>query len=170
MKKESFGPLADGDTEILILGSMPGERSLAAGEYYGHPQNRFWKVVAALVGEEAPIEYDDKKAMLLRSGIGLWDVARRARRRGSLDSDIRDVEPNDIAGFIAAHRRLRLIAFNGKTPEALHDRFFRRVAGIEYVSLPSTSPANAAFSLERLLEKWRKILITDVENSIPRKL
>ncbi len=157
MKKESFGPLADDDTEVLILGSMPGERSLELGEYYGHPQNRFWKVVAALTNNDPPTSYADKKAMLARSRIGLWDVARRATRQGSLDSAIRDAEPNDIAGFIASHPRLRVIAFNGRTPETLHDRFFTRTPGIEYLSMPSTSPANAACSLPRLLETWQRI-------------
>lgn len=183
---ESFGPVADDDVRVLILGSLPGERSLAVGEYYGHPQNRFWRVMAALTGggvfadsaafaddesfagggvpgvggvsySMVPATYDGKKAMLTGAGIGLWDVARRARREGSLDADIRDVEPNDIAGFVAAHPGLRVIAFNGRKAEALHDRFFDRVAGIEYLSLPSTSPANASCSLERLLEKWGRI-------------
>jgi hypoxanthine-DNA glycosylase len=158
VKKESFAPLADGDTEILILGSMPGERSLAVGEYYGHPQNRFWRVVAALAGVDAPVGYADKKALLQRARIGLWDVAGRAHREGSLDSAIRDAEPNDIPGFIAAHRRLRIVAFNGRKPEELYDRHFDRAPGIEYLSLPSTSPANAAFSLEKLCEKWRRVL------------
>ena len=157
MRKESFGPLASDDTRILVLGSIPGDRSLAVGEYYGHPQNRFWRVIAALVGSEVPVSYDDKRTMLSKAGIGLWDVARRARRQGSLDSAIRDAEPNDIAGFISAHPELRVVAFNGRKPEALHDRFFDRVPGIEYVLLPGTSPANAAWSLERLIGEWRRI-------------
>jgi hypoxanthine-DNA glycosylase len=157
VKKESFAPLASGDTRVLVLGSMPGERSLAVGEYYGHPQNRFWRVMATLVGEDTPISYTDKKAMLARAGIGLWDVAGRAFREGSLDSAIREVEPNDIPAFIAAHPRLRGSAFNGRTPQTRHARFFDRVPGIEYLSLPSTSPANAAFGFERLLEKWASI-------------
>ena len=155
---ESFGPLADGDTEVLILGSMPGERSLAAGEYYGHPQNRFWKIAAALTGSGSPVSYSDKKAMLRAAHIGLWDVAGRAYREGSLDSAIRDAEPNDIPAFIAAHPRLRIIAFNGRKPEELYDRFFDRTPGIEYLSMPGTSPANAAFSFEKLLERWRAVL------------
>jgi hypoxanthine-DNA glycosylase len=157
VKKESFAPLASGDTRVLVLGSMPGERSLAVGEYYGHPQNRFWRVIAALVGEDTPISYTDKKAMLARAGIGLWDVAGRAFREGSLDSAIREVEPNDIPAFIAAHPRLRIIAFNGRKPEELYDRHFGRAPGIEYFSMPSTSPANAAFSIERLIGEWASI-------------
>jgi hypoxanthine-DNA glycosylase len=155
--KISFAPLADGDTEILILGSMPGERSLAMNEYYGHPRNRFWHVVAALCGVDTPVLYADKKALLRRARIGLWDVAHRAVREGSLDSAIRDAEPNDIPGFIAEHRRLRIIAFNGRKSEEMYDRHFARISGIEYIYLPSTSPANAAFTLEKLLDEWRRI-------------
>ncbi len=136
---------------------MPGERSLALGEYYGHPQNRFWRVAAALTGSGLPTSYSEKKAMLRAAHIGLWDVAGRAYREGSLDSAIRDAEPNDIPAFIAAHPCLRIIAFNGWKPEELYDRHFDRKPGIEHLSLPSTSPANAAFSLERLLEQWGKI-------------
>jgi len=156
--RESFPPLADDDTEILILGSIPGERSLAVGEYYGHPQNRFWRVAAALAGCDVPDSYEGKKAMLRGAHIGLWDVAGRAYREGSLDSAIRDPEPNDIAAFIASHPKLRVVAFNGRKPEEMYDRYFDRSPGIRYVSLPGTSPANAAFSLEKLLEGWRGIV------------
>ncbi len=162
MRKESFGPLASDDTQILVLGSIPGDRSLAVGEYYGHPQNRFWRVIAALVGSEEPVSYDDKRAMLSKAGIGLWDVARRARRQGSLDSAIRGEEPNDIAGFIASHRQLKTVVFNGRLPEKLYDRYFRRLSGILYLSMPSTSPANAAMTLGRLCEEWRQIFIDKI--------
>jgi hypoxanthine-DNA glycosylase len=157
--KTSFAPLADDDTEILILGSMPGDRSLELGEYYGHPQNRFWRVISMLTTAELPISYADKKALLRRSRIGLWDVAHKANRKGSLDSAIRDEEPNDIATFISAHKQLRIIGFNGKFPEKLHDKYWSRHPDIEYISLPSTSPANAAFSVDLLCGSWQKIFI-----------
>ena len=156
--KTSFVPVADEETVVLILGTIPGDRSLEVGEYYGHPQNRFWKTLAAVTGNTPPVTYADKKTMLLRSGIGLWDVAHRAVRKGSLDSAIRAEEPNDIAGFLASHDKIKVVAFNGRTAEKLHDRYFDRLPGIEYLSLPSTSPANAAFSLEALCERWRRIL------------
>ncbi len=155
--KTSFGPIVNEDTVVLVLGTIPGDRSLEVGEYYGHPQNRFWKTLAAITGNTPPATYTDKKAMLLGSGIGLWDVARRAVRKGSLDSAIRDEEPNDIAGLLASHDRIKVVAFNGRTAEKLHDRYFDRLPGIEYLSLPSTSPANAGFSLEALCERWRCI-------------
>jgi hypoxanthine-DNA glycosylase len=155
--KTSFAPLADDDVETLILGSLPGDRSLALGQYYGHPQNRFWKVIAHITGNSLPTTYPDKKMMLQRARIGLWDVAHRANRHGSLDSAIRDEEPNDIPAFIASHNNLKAIVFNGRQPEKMYDKYFGRQPGIDYISLPSTSPANAAMSVERLCERWRQV-------------
>lgn len=160
--KTSFAPLADSDTQILILGSLPGDRSLELGEYYGHPQNRFWKIIATVTRSDVPTSYPDKKAMLLLSKIGLWDVAHSASRKGSLDSAIRGEEPNDIAGFIATHSELKTVVFNGRLPEKLYDRYFERLPGISYLSMPSTSPANAAMTLERLCEEWRQIFIDKI--------
>lgn len=156
--KTSFPPLADADTEILILGTLPGDRSLELGEYYGHPQNRFWRVAAQVTGNPVPVNYEEKKALLTRSKIGLWDVAHRAVRKGSLDSAIRDEEPNDLKRFVAEHRSLKIIGFNGRSPEKLYDKYFSREPHITYISLPGTSPANAANGIERLCEKWRQII------------
>jgi hypoxanthine-DNA glycosylase len=156
--KTSFAPLVEVDTQILILGTLPGDRSLALGEYYGHPQNRFWKVVAKITGNDLPTTWSDKKDMLRRVKIGLWDVAYRANRKGSLDSAIRDEEPNDILGLIMEHKGIRTVCFNGKSPEKLYDKYFDRLSGVEYVSLPGTSPANAAANLEQLCERWRRIV------------
>jgi hypoxanthine-DNA glycosylase len=157
--KTSFGPIADNNTAVLILGTIPGDRSLELGEYYGHPQNRFWRTLAAITGNTPPTSYADKKAMLLGCRMGLWDVAHRAVREGSLDSAIRSEEPNDINGLISSHAGIKAVAFNGRTAERLYDKYFDRLPGISYISLPSTSPANAAFSLEALCERWRSILI-----------
>lgn len=155
--KTFFEPISDDDTAILILGTIPGDRSLEVGEYYGHPQNRFWRAIAAVTGHTTPADYSEKTAMLRRSGIGLWDVARTAVRQGSLDSAIRDEEPNDIAGLLAAHPKIKTVAFNGRTAEKLYDKYFDRHPGIEYLSLPSTSPANAAFSFDAICERWMSI-------------
>ncbi|SDZ15390.1 DNA-deoxyinosine glycosylase [Tindallia californiensis] len=157
--KTSFAPISNKDTTILILGSMPGDKSLELGEYYGHPRNRFWKIIAIITGNELPLTYSEKKAMLLRSTIGVWDVAHKAKRKGSLDSAIKDDEPNDLESFMAEHRHLKVIGFNGKKAESLYDKYFDRKSGINYFSLPSTSPANAGIDFESICNKWRHILI-----------
>ena len=157
--KQSFEPLADNDARILILGSIPGDRSIELGEYYGHPQNRFWKMIAVITGAPPPINYGQKRAMLMQNRIALWDVAQRAHRQGSMDSAIRNEEPNDIAAFIAGQKKLQRVVFNGKKAEQLYGRYIERLSGICYLSMPSTSPANAAVSFDILCEKWREILI-----------
>lgn len=156
--KTSFPPITSSETEILILGSIPGDRSIAENEYYGHPRNRFWRVLATLTNSELPESYSDKKTLLLENRIGLWDVAHKANRKGSLDSDIKNAVPNDIAALISQHPHLKIIGFNGRKAEALYDRFFDRVERISYWSLPSTSPANAGCSLSMLCKRWRVLV------------
>ncbi|GHT20168.1 TonB-dependent receptor [Bacteroidia bacterium] len=157
--KTSFAPISNSATTILILGSLPGDKSLELGEYYGHPSNRFWKVMAHITGSELPLTYADKKQLLLKSNIGVWDVAHQAKRKGSLDSDIKDVVPNDLGSFVANHKHLKVVGFNGKKAETLFDRYFTRKSGINYISLPSTSPANAGISFGGLCEVWRQMAI-----------
>lgn len=157
--KFSFAPIVGKDARVLVLGSIPGDRSLALGEYYGHPQNRFWRVMARLCAQETPVSYPEKKEMLLKNGIALWDVAHHAFRPGSMDSDIRNETPNDIPALAASLPQLHTVAFNGKTAERLYDKYFPRIPTLRYLSMPSTSPANAAFSLERLCGCWEKIML-----------
>lgn len=156
--KTSFPPIASADIEVLILGSIPGDRSIAEDEYYGHPQNRFWRMLANITGSELPSNYTEKKELLLRHKIGLWDVAHRAERKGSMDSDIKNAEPNDLQGFIERHTHLKAIGFNGRKAEALFDQFFDRKPDIIFHSMPSTSPANAGITFERLCERWRELI------------
>ncbi len=157
--KTSFDPISNSDTAILILGTMPGDKSLELGEYYGHPSNRFWKVVSTITNNGLPFSYCDKKTLLLKSKIGIWDVAHNANRKGSLDSAIKDETPNDLTAFISRHKELKVIGFNGKKAEKLYDKYFFRRQGIEYISLPSTSPANAGISFDELCKKWQQIFI-----------
>lgn len=157
--KRSFDPIIPPSSKILILGTLPGDESLRQSQYYAHPRNRFWKVIAAITRSPFPINYEECIAMLHRNEIALWDVAHRALRKGSLDSEIKSEETNDIASLIEAHgNSLHRIVFNGKGAEKLYSRYFPRYPRIDYLSMPSTSPANAAFSLERLCEQWRTIL------------
>lgn len=156
--KTSFDTISDAETTILILGTMPGDKSLELGEYYGHSRNRFWKIISTITNNELPHTYSDKKQLLLKTGIGIWDVAHKANRKGSLDSAIEDEEPNDLESFIASHKNLKVIGFNGTKSEALFDKYFNRKKEIKYVSLPSTSPANTGMDFENICKVWQQLL------------
>ncbi len=159
IKKKSFPPISNENTRILILGSLPGDKSLELGEYYGHPRNRFWKILSTITNKELPATYAEKKELLLKSGIGVWDVAHKATRNGSLDSAIKDEEPNDLDSFVAKHKNLQVIGFNGKKAELLFNKFFKRQDGLRYVSLPSSSPANAVINFENICTCWKQLNI-----------
>jgi hypoxanthine-DNA glycosylase len=156
--KTSFPPISNPETEILILGTLPGERSLQMQEYYAHPQNKFWRMIAAITNSSLPVNYCEKRDLLLTSNIGVWDVVREAKRIGSLDSNIFDEIPNDLNQFIENHKNLKTVGFNGAKAEKLFDKFFKRHENIRYVALPSSSPANARTSFEEICECWLKLL------------
>lgn len=157
--KISFPPISDSNTAVLILGTLPGDKSLEIGEYYGHSRNKFWKIISSITNNSLPLTYADKKDLLLKVKIGVWDVAHNAIRHGSLDSAISKVNPNDLEVFVGKHKNLKAIGFNGKKAEALYDKYFERVSGIKYLSLPSTSPANTGTNFENICKKWQQILI-----------
>lgn len=148
-------PFYNGDSEILILGSFPSVKSRETGFFYGHPQNRFWKVLAALTREEVPQTIEEKKALLLRNRIALWDVIGSCEIEGSSDASIRNVVPNDLR-VILDHAQIRTICVNGKTAYRYYERYTRQQTGREAVCLPSTSPANAAWSMEKLQAEWSR--------------
>ena len=157
-----FAPLADENCRILILGSMPGERSLELQQYYGHKNNRFWRLMAELFNNgELPEAYEERQKLLLHNNIALWDVIAYCRREGSLDSAIREEEYNDLAGFLAAHPQIKRICCNGGKAHASLTKYCRRhpLAGVEIWAMPSTSPANARWSLEKLKEIWVPALL-----------
>jgi hypoxanthine-DNA glycosylase len=156
--KTSFDPISNADTTILILGTMPGDKSLELGEYYGHSRNKFWKIISTITDNALPLTYKDKKALLLKTKIGIWDVAHKANRKGSLDSAIEDEEPNDLDSFIARHKNLNVIGFNGTKSETLFDKYFNRKSELKYISLPSTSPANTGINFDNICKLWRQIL------------
>jgi len=157
--KTSFDPISNAETTILILGTMPGDKSLEIGEYYGHSRNRFWKIISTITSKDLPLSYSDKKELLLKSKIGIWDVAHKANRKGSLDSAIEDEEPNDLDNFIARHKNLRVICFNGTKSKALFHKYFNRRSDLKYISLPSTSPANTGINFDNICKLWRQIFI-----------
>lgn len=153
----SFEPVYDKASEILILGTLPSVKSREYNFYYGHKQNRFWKVLAALLKEPLPDTIEEKKAMLLAHQIALWDVIQSCDIKGSSDSSIKNVQPTDI-GMILEKTNVTQIYANGNKAGQLYKRYQFPVTGIEATVLPSTSPANAAWSLERLCEAWYVIL------------
>ncbi len=143
VRHASFAPHVAPDTRLLILGSLPGARSLAERQYYAHPTNQFWRLVGAVIDEPlATMPYDDRLARLRAAKIGLWDVIRTAERGSSSDSDIRDADPHDLAALIATLPDLRMIAFNGGKAAAIGRRQLPRLGNIALIDLPSSSAAN----------------------------
>ena len=152
----TFQPVFDEHSEILILGTLPSVKSRENQFYYGHKQNRFWKVLAKICEESIPETIEEKKEMLLRNHIAIWDVIESCDIIGSSDSSIRNVVPNDIAGVLA-QTNINKIYANGKTAEKLYKKYIEPVTRQEITGLPSTSPANAAYNLEKLSECWKII-------------
>lgn len=156
----SFAPIAGEMPRILILGSMPGLASLNANQYYAHPQNAFWKIIATITGCPAEADYVARTAALQRAGIALWDVLESCIRRGSLDADIdmKSAKANNIADFLLENPRIKTICFNGATAETI---FKRRIlptlhhADLRYIRLPSSSPAHAGMPLQDKIAAWQ---------------
>ncbi|GHE47878.1 DNA-deoxyinosine glycosylase [Sphingobacterium griseoflavum] len=158
MLKKSFPAVIPSNCRLLILGSLPGDRSLAEHQYYAHPQNRFWRTISTLLGNELPASYAAKLSLLARKGIALWDVCQMAWRPGSMDTDILHETPNPITALLGEHPSIKTVCFNGQKAEKLYDKYFERLPTIAYHRLPSTSPANAAFNQQQLLKYWAIIL------------
>ena len=141
--KRSMPPVGATDAVLLILGSLPGEASLAAQRYYAHPQNQFWRLVGGAIGEPlAEIDYVDRLERLAVRGIALWDVVGEARRAGSLDGAIRDVRANPLADFVASKARLRAVAFNGQTAARIGRTQLAAIGRVTLIDLPSSSAAH----------------------------
>ncbi len=154
--EHSFQPVFDEHSYILILGTLPSVKSRENNFYYGHPQNRFWKVLASVMEEDVPQSIDEKKAFLLRNHIAIWDVIASCDIIGSSDSSIRNVVPTDLQ-VILQHAEIKQIYANGQKAQDLYQKYSYPTCGKEIIRLPSTSPANAAFGMDRLLEYWRQI-------------
>ena len=152
-----FPPLYDENSKILILGSFPSVKSREQLFFYGHPQNRFWKVVSALYGCDTPKSIEEKQIFIRSHGIALWDVIASCEITGISDSSIKDVTPNDLTKILDL-ADIRKIFVNGKTAEKYYNKYTKPITGREAVCLPSTSPANAAWTYDRLIEAWKIIL------------
>lgn len=156
----NFLPIYNSDSRILILGSFPSVKSRENNFYYGHPQNRFWKVIAQLTNSEVPQSIEQKEGLLLQKGIAIWDVIYSCSIIGSSDSSIKDVVPNDIEAIVRNSGIKRIFA-NGATAGRLYNKYKKNTVGMDIVVLPSTSPANAGYSLQRLCDSWK--IITEYE-------
>ena len=152
-----FGPLFSESSRVLILGSFPSVKSREQQFFYGHPQNRFWKVIAALFHQEVPETIGQKKELILSNNLALWDSIASCIVTGSSDASIRDVRANDLS-VILDHSPIRKIVCNGKTSWQMYEKWILPSTGREAVCLPSTSPANAQWSLDRRSDAWSVIL------------
>jgi double-stranded uracil-DNA glycosylase len=154
--KYCFAPVADERTRLIVLGSLPGEIALARGQYYGNPQNHFWRLMSAVIEVDlVPLGYEERLAALLRHRIGLWDTIASARREGALDAAIRDHAPNALPDLVATLPSLRAIGFNGKTSAKIGRRALGETA-LNLVDLPSSSPA-FTIPFEQKREAWLRL-------------
>ena len=151
-----FGPLYDESSRVLILGSFPSVKSREQNFFYGHPQNRFWKVVSAIFEQPVPQTIEEKKQLILGNGLALWDSIASCEITGSSDSSIRNARANDIR-IILDSCNIERIYCNGRKSHELYKKYIEPQTGREAVCLPSTSPANAQWTLERLIEEWSVI-------------
>ena len=158
MIKSSFQPVIPTSAKLLILGSLPGDKSLLANQYYAHPQNRFWKLLFTLFDKEYTINYAERLAFLHEHQIALWDVCASAIRPGSMDHAIEEEIPNPINKLIV-EQQITSVFFNGQKASKLYTKFFPALPSVAYTTLPSTSPANASFTLEKLLREWEVIRV-----------
>lgn len=146
-------PIYDNSSKILILGSFPSVKSRESEFFYGHPQNRFWKVISALLNTETPTTVEAKRKLLLNNKIALWDVIGECEINGSSDSSIKNAKANDIGGILSA-AEIKAVFTNGKKAYELYNANIFPITGYPAIYLPSTSPANAAFSFGTLIDKW----------------
>ncbi|MDY6944382.1 MAG: DNA-deoxyinosine glycosylase [Pseudomonadota bacterium] len=163
----SFDPVASESARVLILGSMPGKRSLAAAEYYAHPRNAFWKIMQEVAGIDCAASYQQRLQALKARGIALWDVLHSCHREGSLDGAIErgSVKVNDFDALFRHHPEIRVVLFNGETSERYYKRYVLpgiQDRSIAHLRMPSTSPAHAAVPLEQKIELWRVGMLSSV--------
>jgi len=160
----TFPPLYNEDSQILILGSFPSVKSREANFFYGHPQNRFWKVMANVLNWEVPVTIEEKRQMLLKNHVALWDVIASCSIIGSSDTSIKDVVVNDFS-VVLSETKVEKIFVNGAKAYELYHKYAERATGIRAIKLPSTSPANAAWSLDRLTQTWKEQLDGVIEKN-----
>ena len=157
---KSFSPVTDGNTQVLVVGTMPGGASLKAGQYYAYRHNHFWQIISVLFNSGEPFDsYEEKLSVLLKNKIGLWDSLKYCRRKGSLDKDINCAIPNNFALLFKKRPLIKRIVFNGRAAQKFFTANNPVLEGYEYLLMPSTSPANASKSFEEKLALWQQALI-----------
>lgn len=157
MVEHPIPPVYNRHSKVLILGSFPSVKSRETNFFYGHPQNRFWKVLAAVFEAEVPNTVEEKRAFLLKHQVAVWDVIASCEIVGSSDSSIKNVTVNDLSEILSC-ADITQIFVNGKTAERYYKKYMEKEIGKKAICLPSTSPANAAWNIERLVEEWKQIL------------
>ncbi|MGV3459165.1 MAG: DNA-deoxyinosine glycosylase [Flavobacterium sp.] len=157
--KKAFPPVADENSKILILGTMPGEKSLKLQQYYGNRGNRFWAIMFDIFGEQFTDDYDKRTGLLKRNRIALWDVLAYCEREGSLDSNIKNESANDFEAFYKTHPQIRHVFFSSKNAAAYYDKYVGRRGNVVYDVLPSPSGANATMRPAEKLEAWREKIL-----------
>ncbi|QSW88517.1 DNA-deoxyinosine glycosylase [Flavobacterium endoglycinae] len=157
MKSFSFSPISSPNSNILILGTMPGTKSLELNQYYGHCQNNFWKFLFTIFNEDFSTDYEIRKKLLLKNNVALWDVLQYCDRVGSLDSAIKNEIANDFETFLKNHPNIKTILFNGQKAAAFFKKYVHLQKEYNLITLPSTSPANASKTYQSKLEEWKII-------------
>ena len=165
--KHPIPPVYDANSEILILGSFPSVKSREIGFFYGHKQNRFWKVTSAVFNEKTPESLEEKKEFLLRNHIAVWDVIASCEIKGSSDASIKNVKANDLS-VILDNSRVEQIYVNGKTAEKMYNKYIFHSLKRECIVLPSTSPANAAWNTDKLVGEWKAIKERNTKDKVKK--
>ena len=165
MPIHNIDPVYDKKSEILILGSFPSVKSRQIRFFYGHPQNRFWKTMAAVYEDEVPESIEDKKSFLLRHRVAVWDVIESCEIKGSSDSSISNVKVNDVNRIIKNSRITRIFV-NGRTAERYYKKYLEKSTGLKAILLESSSPANARYSLTDLIDDWKEKIKGDINNDL----
>lgn len=156
--KKAFEPLANQNSKIIILGTMPGEKSLELQEYYGNKGNSFWKLLFTLFDQPLPETFAEKKQLLIENDIALWDVLEFCERTGSLDSNIKNEVPNDFESFHKKYPNIKHVFFSSKNASNYYDKYIGRKSDLKYTILPSPSGANASKSFLQKLSEWEAIM------------
>jgi len=157
MKAVSFAPIVNSLSKILILGTMPGIKSLEEHQYYAHPRNAFWKIMFRLFDKNFSENYEERKKLISENNLALWDTLKLCYREGSSDTNIKNEEANEIHNLLNKYPNIHTIIFNGKNAEKFYKRYFEKKEGIKYLTLPSTSPANATKQFDEKFAEWEVI-------------
>jgi len=157
MKSISFEPIVSKKSKILILGTMPGIKSLQEQQYYAHERNAFWNIIFRIFDEQFSTLYEKRKELILKNGLAIWDTLKYCYREGSLDSNIKNAEPNKVNELLNQNKQIKSVVFNGQSAQKFYDKFHDRIDGITYHCLPSTSPANARLKIEDKYNEWAVI-------------